>query len=63
MNDLLEAAARITEMHVQLQRQAVILAHNAAIDKASEIIAEWIANGRDESVLFDRLQDARIWTR
>lgn len=63
MNDQLFAAAqRITDEHMRLQRAAEIRAHNAAIDKAQEIVADWIANGRDETVLFDRLQDLKHWT-
>lgn len=60
--ELMQAAARITQAHIQLQRLAEVKAHNAAIDKASEIIAEWLANGRDETTLFDKLQDAKVWT-
>lgn len=58
-----EAAARITEMHLQLQHEAERVAWNNAIDRAQEIVSEWIANGRDETALFDRLQDLKIWTR
>jgi hypothetical protein len=36
---------------------------NAAVDKVTEVVAEWVANGRDPETLFDRLQDLKIWTR
>jgi hypothetical protein len=36
---------------------------NAAIEKASEVVSEWMANGRDPEALFDQLQDLKIWTR
>jgi hypothetical protein len=36
---------------------------NAAVDKAQEIVSEWMANGRDPETLFDQLQDLKIWTR
>lgn len=59
---LMDATQRITQLHMELQRLAEVRAHNKAVDKASEIIADWIAHGRDESVLFDRLADLKIWT-
>lgn len=60
--EVMQAAARITQLHAELQRLAEVRAYNKAIDKASEIIADWLAHGRDESTLFDRLQDAKVWT-
>lgn len=60
---LRDAALRMADEHVRILRAAKVEAHNAAIDKASEIIADWIANGRDETGLFDQLQDAKIWLR
>lgn len=60
---LIRAATAITAEHLRLQRDAEVKAHNAAIDRASEIVSEWIAHGRDESTLFDALSDAKIWTR
>ena len=59
---ILRAATVITAEHMRLQRAAEVKSWNAAIDKASEIIADWIAHGRDETMLFDKLQDAKVWT-
>lgn len=61
-NEVMDAAKRITQLHADLQRFAEVKAHNRAIDKASEIVSEWLANGRDPVDLFDKLQDAKVWT-
>ena len=35
---------------------------NNAIDRATEVVSEWLTNGRDPVDLFDRLSDLKIWT-
>lgn len=34
---------------------------NAGVDRACEIINEWLATGRDTFELLDKLADAKCW--
>jgi len=34
---------------------------NAGVDRACEIVNEWLAEGRDTLELLDRLADAKCW--
>ncbi len=50
-----------TPEHVAAEEMRALI-WNAAIERAAEIMSEWLADGRDELGLFAKLEDLKICT-